>query len=374
MSKVLALFLVCCALVFGASTSASHAGLLGVQTVRPFVAFNSTGILTYNASSRQLSATATLIAVRFNGIELLLPLGSGQLTLNTVLHTNGSYNRGVSGSDLVLTGTIDINDDGIPEYAGTLLTAEVRAVGFLDAGETDVFDFRLETTGGSMAGVFGKEIAIILTSEHSNFTGNFCNNFTGGAKGDIGTKSGGDECPHTPGWWEDNRCDWPFSHITVGGEDYNASEIDNILDGDLPNGHNANGNAAARLAKYVIATKFSLLNGSADPGGLVAILAEADAFLAAHPPGSTLTEDQIDEAYDYKDALYDFVTSRPNGCDGCGGGHGGGGHGGGGCDGDRHDRDDCDDRDRRRGHGGGHGGGDGGGHGGGHGGGDGCGR
>ncbi|MBC7773773.1 MAG: hypothetical protein H7210_14870 [Pyrinomonadaceae bacterium] len=344
MSKLLALFLVCCAMTFGVTATPAQAGLLGVETVRPFVAFNSTGVLNYNASSRQLTATATLIAVRFNGIELFLPLGSAQMALNVQLRTNGSFYRGVQGHDLVLNGTIDVNDDGIPEYTGILLTAEVRAVGFLDNGETDVFDFRLETTGGSMAGVFGKEIAIILTSEHSSFVGNFCLNFGGGAKGDIGTKSGGDECPRTPGWWEDNRCNWPVSHVNVGGQDYNACEIDNVLDGDLPNGRNSYGNVAARLAKYVIATKFNLLNGAGDPGGLIAILAEADAFLAAHPPGSSLTQAQIDEANAYKDALYDFVTSRPNGCGGCGGGHGGGsGHGGG------HDRDDCDERRRRRG-------------------------
>lgn len=313
---------------------------------RPFTVYNSTGVTTYTSSTRQFVITATLLATRFDGVDVLLPLGAATITMQIKVDNSGRLIGGVSGHDLVMTGAIDLDDDGINEYDGTLLTAEIRSFGFLEAGATDQFDAKLSTTGGSMAGLYGKKIALSMVAENSTFNNSFCENFNGGAKGTVGNLDG-DGCPRTPGSWK-NECDWPLSNLTLGGTNYSRNQLNSILGGRYPNGNYAgSSNAAVRLAKYAIASKLSLLDGANDPDHIVELLSLADAFLAANPFGTTLSNDDKDYANDLADALSEFVNSRPSGC-GCGhrgydhdddddhggnhgcGRYGGGGHGWGG--------------------------------------------
>jgi hypothetical protein len=103
--------------------------------------------------------------------------------------TSGGLLGGVLGDDLILTGVVDQDHDGTPEYSGTLLTGEVLAFGFQDTGTTtDRYDMLFAATGGELLGVLGSDyIGVTVTSENSTFTGDFTVPFSGGAKGNLGS-------------------------------------------------------------------------------------------------------------------------------------------------------------------------------------------
>ena len=86
--------------------------------------------------------------------------------------------------NLLLTGSVTLTED----FSGTLLTAHLTEFGFLDLSNGDAeFDFRATVTGGDLAFLYpGGDIAVIVASEGSGFTGSFTADFSGGAKGALG--------------------------------------------------------------------------------------------------------------------------------------------------------------------------------------------
>lgn len=116
---------------------------------------------------------------------------NGNLTLNIQVANDGSLAGGVAGDDLVITGSVDVNGDFVPDYSGTLITGEVIGFGYEDGGPNlAFFDFRVQITGGAMAAEFpGQDLAIKLNVENaasfsgvftSAFSGNFVKGFFGG--------------------------------------------------------------------------------------------------------------------------------------------------------------------------------------------------
>lgn len=346
------------------SAGSASADLLSVDIVKPYTLYNSTGVTTYNHATDRFSVTASLLATQFADGVVLLPFATSTIQMTFKVNGAGRVYSGVNGADLVMTGDVDVDGDTIPEYTGTLLTGEIIDFGFQEAGATDLFDMKFRVTGGSMAGVYAKTIGVTLTVENSTFTGSFCQDFMGGAKGTVGNMDG-DKCPRTPNYWKQCWQNWPRQSLTVGGVDYCGSQLFNILCDRLPNGCRSWNDPTVDLARYVIAAKFSFLDGAIVDGDVVEALALADAFLAAHPIGSELTEDEADLAAALQETLQAYVTSTDNcgprhnchnpcgnnnngchryrnhcgwgggshgNCGGGGGGHNGGGsHGGGGC-------------------------------------------
>lgn len=304
------------ALLGVSAVAPAHAGLSVSSTIqRPYAVYDSTGVTSYDATTRVFSMSATILAVRFDGIDVLLPLGQGQISMSCRVANNGALIGGAyNQADFVMSGTIDVDNDGNPEYSGTLLTGEIYSFGFLEAGATDNFDAKFRVTGGSMAGLYGNKVGLLITAEHSSFNNSFCQSFTAGAKGTVGNLDGDNTCPRSPGYWK-NRCNWPTNSLTIGGVCYNRWQLQNILCSRLPNGCWAANDAGVRLARFLIASKLSFLNGSDDPDHVVELMSLADAFLAAHAPGSTLSDDDADYANDLADQLSDFVSSRPTNCD-----------------------------------------------------------
>lgn len=285
-------------------------GLLGVEVVNPLLTFDSGGKMMYDAEARLCLANATVLFFRWDGTQLLLPFGSAKLKLAFRVTGGGQGVEGVDGPDLVVTGTIDIDADMEPEYDGVLLEAEVEAMGFESAGEgLALFDLTFRTTGGALAGVTGQTIGLILTSESSTFQGTFCSDFAGGAKGTLGTTISGDVCPRTPGYWKNHPSQWPVQELTIGGEVYDRDELMNLLSNKTPDGMKAASDATVKLAKFVAATKLSLLAG-ADPLDIVTVLVDADVFLHAHPIGSQPEGELEIEALILKDQL-DFYLNAP---------------------------------------------------------------
>jgi len=168
-----------------------QADLIGVVIVEPVIMYDSTGDLTYkynyDVGTGALTVNATPTHIMIDGaLKPFLPIGPPTLAIGIVLNQAGAVVGGVGGPDIVVTGDIDLNGDGVADYQGLLLTGEIESFGFLDSGTTDRFDFCFKTTGGTLADPYGLRIGVTLTAEHSNFAGSFDVNFGGGAKGNIG--------------------------------------------------------------------------------------------------------------------------------------------------------------------------------------------
>jgi len=187
--------IVCFALagVVGSFVSA-HAALLGVAPGFPALAYDNSGVMTYDSATDLFIVDAFPLAIRFTPIAqpvLVVPTGNPAMErvfIQIHVDESGAFSGGVAVADLVVIGQVDQNGDSIPEFSGVLLTGEAVAFGFQEtSGATGIFDFRFAVTGGAMASEFGGgAIGVTLASENSNFPGDFTRSFAGFAKGNIG--------------------------------------------------------------------------------------------------------------------------------------------------------------------------------------------
>ncbi|NOX09135.1 MAG: hypothetical protein GXP22_06560 [Gammaproteobacteria bacterium] len=179
--------------VFAGSVSAA---LLGITPGQPLFNYNSGGTTVFDATTGALSVNATALDyTQVGGTALpIYPLATAPaVTMNISLDSTCNLVSGdPGGDDLTVAGDIDLNQDFVPEYSGTLLTGEIISLG-LDPASTTVrttFDARFAITGGALvtAGdyVVGAEVGMILNVEGNNFTGDCLTNWNGGAKGQIG--------------------------------------------------------------------------------------------------------------------------------------------------------------------------------------------
>ena len=168
----------------------------------PSIFANSTGSVSYNATTDLFEASATPVSFTSDLIPFPAPISSGNFDLAFEADSNGALVGGTAGDDFVLTGSIDIDFDGNIDVSGVLLTGEVVEFGFQDSGastNTDSYDFRIVVTGGELAasGVLtsgaqrpnyfdGKDVAMQIGSENSTFVGSFDVDFQGGNKVDLG--------------------------------------------------------------------------------------------------------------------------------------------------------------------------------------------
>jgi len=162
--------------------------LLGVNIEYPQTTYDVVGTLAYNATAQTFDSQALPTAFRLSPTTAPVVVKAPR---NFQLHfradNNGNVIGGVEGTDLLIEGQIDINRDNIIDYDGVLLTAEIYQFGFLDAGVTDQYDFRLIPTGGDLLPYFaGQDVGMRMTSPNSTFTGSFGINFQGEAHGIFG--------------------------------------------------------------------------------------------------------------------------------------------------------------------------------------------
>jgi streptogramin lyase len=112
-----------------------------------------------------------------------------------------------------------------------------------------------------------------------------------------------DACRRGPGYWKTHPEVWPVDYLVLGGVEYEKQTLLNFLSYNGPD-------AATRLAHHLTATKLNLAVGS-DPS-ILPTVQNADAFLAAHPPGSDPKGSLRTEANSIKDILDVYNNS---GCD-----------------------------------------------------------
>jgi len=165
--------------------------LVGVSPALPLTFFfaDSAGSVNYNAAAQAfgIQATPTLF-VSPQGTAVSLD-GAPTFALNLQVDGNGKLvGSNPNGPDLVVTGSIAVDN---ATYTGTLLTGKIAQFGAEStdpAGGVATFDFRLTVTGGSLAPLFANHsIGVVVTSEGSTYNGSFQTNFTGEiTKGNIG--------------------------------------------------------------------------------------------------------------------------------------------------------------------------------------------
>lgn len=167
----------------------SPAALLGSTLTFPQLTFDNQGATNYSAATDQFVVDASPLAIRLlaGGTPFLItPTGSGEaFSINATIDDTGALVGGVPGDDLLVVG--DVNLGGLGSFSGVLLTGEITGFGFQDSGgTTDFYDFTFTLTGGQLASLYSPTLGVSLTSEQSNFVGDFTANFGGEAKGTLG--------------------------------------------------------------------------------------------------------------------------------------------------------------------------------------------
>jgi hypothetical protein len=151
----------------------------------------------FDAATRELTVRAIPLSTTFGPGAMRAVTAPKSLDIRIrILDNDGASVASVDGHDLVMTGEIDHDGDGIADHSGVLLTAEVLAANAQAfAGPTDYFDFRFRVTGGSLMSLFsGRDLGVNLTVDGSTFPGHFSASFSGGAKGALGAISCDSTC------------------------------------------------------------------------------------------------------------------------------------------------------------------------------------
>ncbi|MEQ1663452.1 MAG: hypothetical protein ABL877_12240 [Thiobacillus sp.] len=177
----------------------SSAAVLGLVPGEPVLDFSGVGMIDYDATTGTVTISGDPIILLQNDPFILgevMPTGPDSekyVTISFKVDNTGALVDGVGA--MTVYGAIDVDFDTIPEYDGVLLQADVDAFGFQDGGASnDTFDMRMTNVTGLLAANMypGKDLAVVLTSEISAefpnaFNGSFAANFTGHAKGNLGS-------------------------------------------------------------------------------------------------------------------------------------------------------------------------------------------
>jgi hypothetical protein len=102
-----------------------------------------------------------------------LPIVDGGFSI--AITTDGTTASGLGGDDLSITGAIDVDGDGTPDFSGLLLAGEIAEFGSSTSGP-GVFEFVFNLTGGALFGtLFGlPQAGVILGADGgSTYTGSF---------------------------------------------------------------------------------------------------------------------------------------------------------------------------------------------------------
>jgi hypothetical protein len=147
-----------------------------------------TGV-TYNSLTQQFKVDSTPTSFKLNGTTQLLQ-GTRDLYIEVHVSATGVGGNAVDqidGNDLIITGQVDLNGDGIiqPSESGTLLTGEIALGQFgsqpTDATHNNTYDFRFTPTGGILSSYFvNKDIGVRVFSNANptDFNGSFTNSFS----------------------------------------------------------------------------------------------------------------------------------------------------------------------------------------------------
>jgi len=107
-----------------------------------------------------------------------------------------------------------------------------------------------------------------------------------------------DACHYTPGYWKNHIEAWPVTSLALGGVTYSQAQLLEIM------GTPVGGDVTIILAYHLIAAKLNVLNGASS--SIDGAIADADAYLMAHPLFSNPGKADKTEGEMIKNALADY--------------------------------------------------------------------
>lgn len=264
----------------------SHADLLGNILGFPQILFASGNT---NIAGGVLTVNSAPVALRLTALSppILINPSGGFEAFNAGATVDGScgFVAGIGGDDVLLFGEVDLGGGDI--RSGTLLTGEVADVGTLDSETTDLFDFRVTVTGGLLADLYvNEDLAILVSSENSTFTGDCSMGSMGEAKGTAGSTPPilpSEGC--TPGYWKQKH---HFdSWVNYAPTDDFATVFGRVVPGvtDLESALRANGGGVNALARHAVAALLNVANGDVNVNDYATEADVIAAFQAAFDSG-----------------------------------------------------------------------------------------
>ena len=168
----------------------ANAELLDVVPQKPLMSFSGNGNTAYIADQGLFSVVSEPLALQLPPVRFFSDADTEpkNFEISISVDSSGQLVGGVPGDDLLVTGSIDLDGDGVADANGTLLTGEIAQFGFRETNsQTDLYDFIFNVTGGELAYLYaGQDIAVAMNSANSSFSGSFELDFSGKAKGTLG--------------------------------------------------------------------------------------------------------------------------------------------------------------------------------------------
>jgi hypothetical protein len=285
-------------LLASASTWAGPGALLGLQVDYPRINFTegvaSQGAV-YDGTTLTITSTPVFLSFTSGGTEEFV-IG-GNLTMSASIDAGGV----LSGGTFSISGNVT-DTDSSTSYGGVLLSGTVADYGIIDvgvSGGTDLADFKMDATGGSMLALFGGvggDASLLVALEGSNFSGTFATPWSADrAKGDIGPPPSVPQLPpHTIGFWKNHPEVWATNSLVICGNSLNQSELLSILD------TSPRGDVTIIMARQLIAARLGIAAGNSCP-----LATNAEAWLCSHG-GIGASRKKWDGGEELKDALDRF--------------------------------------------------------------------
>lgn len=285
-------------LLVSAGSSAGPGALLGLQVDYPRINFTegqaSQGA-TYDGTTLTITSTPVFLTFTSGGTEEFV-IG-GNLTVTATIDGGGV----LAGGTFSISGNVT-DTDSTTSYGGVLLSGTVADYGIIDvgvSGGTDLADFRMDATGGTMLALFGGaggDANLLVALEGSNFSGSFAAPWSADrAKGDIGPPPSTPQLPpHTIGFWKNHPEVWAVSSLVICGNSLTQSELLSILD------TSPRGDVTIIMARQLIATRLGIAAGNSCP-----LASDAEAWLCDHG-GIGASRKKWDGGEALKDALDQF--------------------------------------------------------------------
>lgn len=163
-----------------------------------------------------------------------------------------------------------------------------------DGGEPSIDLFADGAPVSSSTGTGDNTVEVVTSAGPVYFTSTLMFEFGTEAQDNI-TGSGGvdnieickmvDEPPppsegtRTPGYWKNDKKDWPVDEVTIGGIVYSRAEADDLMEAPTANDKTYN------MFEQLVAATLNLAAGT-DASCIQDVVDEANAWMAAHPVGS----------------------------------------------------------------------------------------
>jgi hypothetical protein len=262
-------------LAMSSSAMAANGALLGVQTGFPLVDFVEGSVpqgASYNGSQLIISTTPVFLTFTAGGTAEFISGGSLNITAN--INSGGT----ISGGTFSISGSV-LNSATNVNYSGVLVSGTVANYGIIDIGNpggTDLADFAMNATGGSMLSQFGGNGGVVnaqVSLEASSFAGSFAAPWSAArAKGNAGKPPVVVEVPPlTIGYWKNHPENWPVTSLTICGNSLTQAELISVLNTQ------PKGDKTIIMAQQLIAAQLNVAGGNYCP-----LTTNAEAWLCSH--------------------------------------------------------------------------------------------